>query len=71
MKQETSSEMEKQGWMKQWVTAVFRNLFAGLCLYGMSISPHEAQMFMNYTGFGVEEAMMAESLARMKWNEAV
>lgn len=71
MDQMTTNQTEKQGWMMRLVTAVAQKLLAHLCTYQMGMGPCETQMFLHYSGLGMEKAMISQSLARMKWDEEV
>ena len=68
-------EVEKHGWMIRLMTAVTDKLCALICQSEMGLSPLETSRFLYHSGFGsspgVEEAMMAEALMRMKWDEGV
>ena len=53
------------------LTAVAEKLFAGFCTYEIGAGPYETTMFMHYSGYGWEEAMMAQSLTRLKMDDEV
>ena len=64
-------EMEKEGLVKRLLTAAAKKLFAGFCVYEIGLSPYETQLFMNYSSFGWEDALMAQSLISLKMDEEV
>lgn len=61
----------KQGWLMRLATAVAEKLFAGFCTYEIGASPYETQLYMVYSGYGWEEAVMAQSLMHLKMDEEV
>ena len=71
MNQEAANTNEKQGWLMRLATAVAEKMFAGFCTYELGATPYETQMVMYYSGYGWEEAMMAQSLTYLKMDEDV
>lgn len=71
MNQEATNTSEKQGWLQRLATAVAEKLFAGFCTYEIGAGPYETRMYMYYSGYGWEEAMMALSLTYLKMDEDV
>ncbi len=72
---QTTHETEKQNWMMRLLTAASEKWLAWICQSEMGLCPHETRMFTYYSGLGsnigLEEAMMCESIAYMKWDEGV
>lgn len=59
-------EAMNQGWIAWLLTVVCEKCFAWICHFPTGSITPEAMMFMNYTGFGVEEAMAYQHFNRIK-----
>ena len=64
-----TQETTKQGWVKRLITAVFEKLFDSICQHEIGISPYDSHNFMHYSGYGWDEAMMYQAMARTKLYE--
>ena len=60
MNQISTQETVKQGWMTRIVTAVFNKFFSAFTYHETTATPRETQMFLNYSSYGWEEAMMSQ-----------
>ncbi len=60
MNQVSTQATGKQNWISRAVTAVFEKFFSAFTYHETAVTPHETQMFLNYSSYGWEEAMMAQ-----------
>lgn len=61
-------EVEKQGIVKRFLTAVLEKSFAWFSEYPLGLGTPETMMFMNYIGIGMEEALTYQSITHIKFN---
>ena len=64
-------KQEKEGLLKRLAAYFAEKMFSGFCTYSIGASPYETWMYMTYSGYGWEEAMMAQSLTRLKMDDEV
>jgi hypothetical protein len=59
-------ETTKQRWTARLLTAVCEKCFAWICQFPTGFYTPETMMFMNYTGFGIEETVTFQIISRIK-----
>lgn len=69
MDQKIVTKNEKRGGLARLSGPVARSILGWLGACDMGMSPREAQLFFNYSGFHVGKTMTDRPLARIKTNE--
>lgn len=62
----TNNVKQQDGWAMRLLIAVCENISSWIMSHELEVSPHESLMFMTYHSLGWEEAMMYQSMVRIK-----